>query len=271
MSYQSGTIATHETGGGAPPRNRSLREDAPKIVFIGSCVVFSDRVLNLVETEFQDIDVIRLQGPDCLARLDAAICNRIELVVVDEIHAGLLTADLDGQRALPGPAPTGARWVLAYRAPETARGLLHMAEPLQIAGRSIGFLPMKAPIDAWLAALRLLTLGEDFLPAELLVRSVAVADPPASPPSQPTAPGDGARTAAQFDMLTGREAEILDLVARGRRNKAIARELGLSEHTVKLHVHHIFGKLGVRNRTSATHWYLSRVPDTPSESAGLRP
>jgi DNA-binding NarL/FixJ family response regulator len=129
---------------------------------------------------------------------------------------------------------------------------------------------MKAPIDAWLAALRLLSLGEDFLPGELIGRSWSETDAPSDPETNTAeAAADETRVRAQFDMLTLREAEILDLVARGRRNKAIARDLGLSEHTVKLHVHHIFGKLGVCNRTSATHWYLSRIGAMAPQAGAL--
>jgi two-component system nitrate/nitrite response regulator NarL len=50
--------------------------------------------------------------------------------------------------------------------------------------------------------------------------------------------------------LTIREREIAQLATRGLANKAIARELSLCEGTVKLHFHHIFQKLGVRNRTA---------------------
>jgi DNA-binding NarL/FixJ family response regulator len=48
--------------------------------------------------------------------------------------------------------------------------------------------------------------------------------------------------------LSPREREVALLVARGLANKEIARELGLSHGTVKLHVHHIFLKLGARKR-----------------------
>jgi len=51
-----------------------------------------------------------------------------------------------------------------------------------------------------------------------------------------------------LDLLTPREREILDLVARGSRNKTIASELSLSEHTVKVHVHNIMSKLNAANR-----------------------
>jgi two-component system nitrate/nitrite response regulator NarL len=49
--------------------------------------------------------------------------------------------------------------------------------------------------------------------------------------------------------LTSREAEIARLVTRGLRNKEIARELHLSEGTVKMHLHHIYDKLRLGGRT----------------------
>jgi DNA-binding NarL/FixJ family response regulator len=53
------------------------------------------------------------------------------------------------------------------------------------------------------------------------------------------------------DPLTPREREVLSLIGRGMANKAIARELGLSEKTVKAHVSNILAKLGVTDRTQA--------------------
>jgi DNA-binding NarL/FixJ family response regulator len=51
--------------------------------------------------------------------------------------------------------------------------------------------------------------------------------------------------------LTPREREVLTLICRGRPNKLIARELGISEKTVKAHVGHVLAKLGVTDRTQA--------------------
>ncbi len=51
--------------------------------------------------------------------------------------------------------------------------------------------------------------------------------------------------------LTRREREVLELIAGGRSNKRIALELGISEKTVKTHVGHLLGKLGVNDRTQA--------------------
>ena len=48
--------------------------------------------------------------------------------------------------------------------------------------------------------------------------------------------------------LTAREMEVLGLVSQGLRNKAVARQLGVVEGTVKLHLHSIFRKTGIANR-----------------------
>ncbi len=62
------------------------------------------------------------------------------------------------------------------------------------------------------------------------------------------APGDYQEPA---DPLTARENEVLQLLARGLTNRAIAQELGISQHTVKFHVNAIMGKLQAQSRTEA--------------------
>ena len=53
------------------------------------------------------------------------------------------------------------------------------------------------------------------------------------------------------DPLTSREIEVLQMMAAGRSNQAIARELVVTLDTVKKHVGHVLGKLGAANRTEA--------------------
>lgn len=59
--------------------------------------------------------------------------------------------------------------------------------------------------------------------------------------------------------LTAQESRVMDLVAFGLTNAEIAKELGVGVATVKTHVHHAMGKLGVANRTSAMSvWLMMR-------------
>lgn len=58
--------------------------------------------------------------------------------------------------------------------------------------------------------------------------------------------------------LTRRERNVIELMARGMRNKEIAADLGISEDTVEVHARNIFSKLGVRDRTAAVTAALKR-------------
>src|SRR5215510_9977906 len=72
---------------------------------------------------------------------------------------------------------------------------------------------------------------------------------------KPGVPGSGPDAATGVpglvDPLTGRELQVLAMLAAGTPNRAIAKELFVTIFTVKKHVSHIFGKLGVANRTEA--------------------
>jgi DNA-binding NarL/FixJ family response regulator len=59
--------------------------------------------------------------------------------------------------------------------------------------------------------------------------------------------------------LTEREQTILDAVARGLSNQAIAKELWVTEQTIKFHLTNIYRKLGVSNRTEAALWRLRQT------------
>ena len=62
------------------------------------------------------------------------------------------------------------------------------------------------------------------------------------------------RADAAWTSLTARELEILQLVAAGGTNGEIARALWVTEKTVKFHLSNVYRKLGVSNRTSASHY-----------------
>jgi DNA-binding NarL/FixJ family response regulator len=89
--------------------------------------------------------------------------------------------------------------------------------------------------DALAAALRAVARG-------LLVLEPSLAAPLVQPRERAPAPAE---------ELTAREREVLQLLAAGLANKAVAQRLGISEHTVKFHVNALLGKLGVQSRTEA--------------------
>lgn len=62
--------------------------------------------------------------------------------------------------------------------------------------------------------------------------------------------------------LSARENEVLALVAEGLSNAEVAARLHISENTVKFHLQNIYQRLGVSNRTEASHWFHQSVPKT---------
>jgi|KBSMisStaDraftv2_1062788.scaffolds.fasta_scaffold980922_1 DNA-binding NarL/FixJ family response regulator len=104
------------------------------------------------------------------------------------------------------------------------------------------------------------------LPAELQVvgEAASMADARAAghaadawllAPQRPQPSDEGA---VVVESLTPRELEVLELLADGLPNRQIALRLGMSPETVKFHVAHISGKLGVSNRTEAVRVAIRR-------------
>jgi len=106
-----------------------------------------------------------------------------------------------------------------------------------------GYIPKSYPPEVMLSAIRLVLSGSTYIPPMALhARGYAA----------------GAGAAAGLDheeqlaeLLTERQIDVLKLLSRGSPNKVIARELGISEGTVKIHLAAIFRALNVRNRVEA--------------------
>jgi DNA-binding NarL/FixJ family response regulator len=105
-----------------------------------------------------------------------------------------------------------------------------------------GFMLKDAPPEELLAAIEVVARG-DALIAPAVTRSVIEEFVRRSP----EAPGDP----PALDELTAREREVLELLARGLSNAEIAQRLVVSDGTVKTHVAHVLGKLGLRDRVQA--------------------
>lgn len=100
-----------------------------------------------------------------------------------------------------------------------------------LASGARGYVPKSAAAQTLYGAMKLVLSGEVYVPPFVLDAQLAV-------------------SSAQ---LTERQLEVLALMSEGASNKQIARRLGLSEKTVKIHVGAILKTLGAANRTEAAH------------------
>lgn len=103
---------------------------------------------------------------------------------------------------------------------------------------AVGYIPKSTPRQALISALHQILSGQVYLPPDIMRRPPAAAPATASPP-----PG--------LADLTDKQLEVLARLTRGDSNKAIARELGIAETTVKTHVSAILRRLGVGSRVQA--------------------
>jgi DNA-binding NarL/FixJ family response regulator len=113
-----------------------------------------------------------------------------------------------------------------------------------LGGGPVAYLTPDADASALAAAVHGVALGLTVLDPSL----VAAAGFHVHPVEREADGGDGLPGG---EALTPREREVLRLVADGLPNKAIARELGISEHTAKFHVGSLLAKLGAASRTEA--------------------
>ena len=101
-----------------------------------------------------------------------------------------------------------------------------------------GYVLKDTALDDLYAAVNQVLAGQTAIPISLM--NAVLREPPRNVKAKVTT-----------GMLTGREAEVLELVAQGMTNKEIARHLTISPATVKAHVERIIAKLGVADRTQA--------------------
>ncbi len=99
-----------------------------------------------------------------------------------------------------------------------------------------GYLLKDAPRDELFTAVRAAAEGRTVLSPAVASRLVSAVRAPKAPGNEP---------------LSAREREVLALVAKGTSNREIARELFISEATVKTHLTHLYAKLGVKDRAAA--------------------
>jgi two-component system, NarL family, nitrate/nitrite response regulator NarL len=110
--------------------------------------------------------------------------------------------------------------------------------------------------EAFLRSLRLICAGERVFPRDL------------APGRRLPLPVDG-EARSDRNRLSPREREVLSHLLVGHANKVIARQLGTSEATVKVHLKNLLRKIKVDNRTQAAIWALSNLPELQPASRGF--
>jgi len=96
-----------------------------------------------------------------------------------------------------------------------------------------GFVPKSLPAKSLVNAVKFMAMGEQYAPIDFMT---AVEDEP---------------TNALAQKLTPRELQVLKGLTEGKSNKEIARDLDITEPTIKLHVKTLYRKVGAANRTQA--------------------
>ncbi|MCD9029086.1 response regulator transcription factor [Luteimonas sp. BDR2-5] len=109
-----------------------------------------------------------------------------------------------------------------------------------------GYIPKAYSPDIMLSAVRLVLSGGVYIPPMLFNPDA----PPAPGPAIGEAHADASLSGLR-SLLTERQLDVLRLLAMGKPNKSIARDLNISEGTVKIHLAAIFRALNVRNRVEA--------------------
>ncbi|WP_439535714.1 response regulator [Methyloversatilis sp.] len=154
---------------------------------------------------------------------------------------------------LPGVSGIDALPALREAAPHASVLMLTISEDendlaAALRAGACGYLLKTMEGEALASAIHRAMRGESVVASEMTGKLVAVyRQAAAAPPGDAPVAGCAADTAGN-GALSPRETDILRGIARGDSNKQIARDLGIAETTVKIHVQHILRKLGVSSR-----------------------
>lgn len=203
------------------------------ILLVDDHTLFREALMHVLNQ--LDENVIVLEAASVLEATQViSHSNNIDLVLLDIDLPGV-----DGLSALPGLrelAPTVPIVVLSG-----SENVLDVQ--LALDNGSLGYIPKSCSSHEMLSALDIVLQGEIFVPPRLLMKleqGELVTEAPA-PVDKPNSPS----------ILTSRQTEVLEMLAKGLPNKSIANSFNVTERTIKQHVSDILQALGARNRTHA--------------------
>ena len=187
--------------------------------------LFRAGLIHLIEELAEHVSVLEANSLDeAIGRIDPLATP--DLMLVDLMMPGM-GEGASGIRRLREIAPDTPLVVLSAKNQATD---VRQA----IEAGALGFIPKSSSPDIMLHGLRLVLSGGIYLPAEVMGSPALDATSAAEP---------GTMTGSR--PLTARQRQILTLLSEGRTNKDVARRLGVSIGTVKIHVSHILRALGV--------------------------
>jgi DNA-binding NarL/FixJ family response regulator len=201
------------------------------ILVVDDHPLYRSGVAYTLQNTGMEVSVVECSSLDAaFQRIDEGL--QVDLMILDLQMPGY--SGLDSVRTVRGRRPELPVLVLSgTEDPAIVRECIDLG--------AFGFVPKSAPSDQFHAALKLVLSGGVYLPPT----SLSVGSPV---------------TRAQQDAwsrlgahLTERQRQVLLGIVQGKPNKVIARDLGLSDTTVKSHVAHILDALVVSNRTEAVY------------------
>ena len=204
-----------------------------KLLLVDDHALLRDGLALLMAQEFAGLQVLQA---GTLAEAHAALQAHpdVRLVLLD-----LGLPDGNGLDALPLLREAAPGTVLVALSADEKRETVLAA----IAAGAAGYIPKTSQSGAMLQALRFVLSGGVYLPAAVLEQRAS---------ERPGASATGLAQRSTDDLgLSPRQVDVLRLLVEGKSNKLIARDLTMSESTVKTHLEALFRRLSVNSRTQA--------------------
>lgn len=196
----------------------------------------------------------------------AVVREGLSLLVASEEDLELRAAVDSGEAAVSAVAEHSPDVVLMDLAMPGIGGIEATRQIAESSSAAVVVLTTFGESERVLAALDAGAVGyllKDSQPARLIagIRSAATGGSPLDPRVARAIIDARHAPPPSTPRLTEKQQEVLDLVARGLSNRLIARQLGISEKTVKAHLTTIYSTLGVTDRLQAALWATQGQPD----------
>ncbi|MDE1173199.1 MAG: response regulator transcription factor [Parvibaculaceae bacterium] len=206
-----------------------------RILVVGEQPVFCEGLVRIASLFDESAQAVTLAGP--AVAYDKPI-EKADLVLIEQWET-MNEVRSEFIRKLSASVQGRAAVFSGHESPANIREIMELGVG--------GFIPKSLPVNLVVSALRLIHMGGRYVPDSLLL-------------SKPEGLAEENFSWGGHERLTPRQREVLIQLGKGQSNQEIAKALGISVATVKLHVNAILQTLGVRNRTEAAIMALRNEP-----------